>query len=63
MALLVKRPTLTQVMISQFMSSSFESGSVMTAQSPEPTWDSVSPSLCPWRSLPPSKINKHKNKK
>ena len=41
----VKRLTLAQVMISQFMSSSPVSGSVMTAQSLEPVSDSVSPSL------------------
>ena len=43
----VKRLTLAQVMISQFASSSPTSGSVLTAQSPEPASDSVSPSLCP----------------
>ena len=43
----VKRPTLAQVMISRFLSSSPESGSVLTAQSLEPVSDSVSPSLCP----------------
>ena len=41
----VKRPTSAQVMISQFVSSSPESGSVLTAQSLEPVSDSVSPSL------------------
>ena len=59
----VKRLTSAQVMISQFMSSSPTSGSVLTAQSLEPASDSVSPSL----SAPPplvlclslSKINKH----
>ena len=35
----------TQVMISRFVSSSPASGSVLTAQSLEPAWDSVSPSL------------------
>ena len=50
---------LTQVMISQFVSSSPTLGSVLTAQSLEPASDSVSPSL----SAPPllmlclSKIN------
>ena len=33
------------VMISWFAGSSPESGSVLTAQSVEPAWDSVSPSL------------------
>ena len=42
----VKRPTSAQVMISQFVSSSPASGSVLTAQSLEPASDSVSPSLC-----------------
>ena len=42
----VKRPTSAQVMISQSMSSSPASGSVLTAQSLEPTSDCVSPSLC-----------------
>ena len=45
MAQLVKHPTLTQVMISRFVSSSPASGSVLTAQSLEPALDSVSPSL------------------
>ena len=44
-ALSVKRPTLAQVMISQFVGSSPASGSVLTAQSLEPASDSVSPSL------------------
>ena len=39
----VKRPTLAQVMISWFVSSSPRSGSVLTAQSLEPASDSVSP--------------------
>ena len=42
----VKCPTSAQVMISQFVSSSPASDSVLTAQSPEPALDSVSPSLC-----------------
>ena len=41
----VKRPTWAQVMISQFVSASPALGSVLTAQSLEPAWDSVSPSL------------------
>ena len=41
----VKRLTLAQVVISQFVSSSPASGSVLTAQSLEPASDSVSPSL------------------
>ena len=41
----VKRPTLAQVMISQSVSSSPTSSSVLTAQSLEPVLDSVSPSL------------------
>ena len=42
---LVKCLTLAQVMISQFVSSSPASGSVLTAQSLEPTSDSVSPTV------------------
>ena len=45
MAQSVKRPTLAQVMISQSVSSSPASGSVLTAQSLESASDSVSPSL------------------
>ena len=41
----VKYPTLAQVMISQSVSSSPASGSVLTAQTLEPVSDSVSPSL------------------
>ena len=41
----VKYPTLAQVMILQFVSSSPASGSVLTAQSLEPASDSESPSL------------------
>ena len=41
----VERPTAAQVMISQFVSSSPTSGSVLTARSLEPALDSVSPSL------------------
>ena len=62
-AQLVKCPTLAQVMISLLVGSSSTLSSVLTAQSLDPPWDSVSPSLSP---LPPlilslslSKINKH----
>ena len=41
----VERPTSAQVVISQSVSSSPASGSVLTAQSLEPVSDSVSPSL------------------
>ena len=41
----VQRPTLAQVMIPQFVGSSPASGSVLTARSLEPTWDSGSPSI------------------
>ena len=41
----IERPTSAQVMISQFVSSSPASGSVLTAQSLEPASRSVSPSL------------------
>ena len=41
----VERPTSAQVMISQLVSSSPASGSVLPAQSLEPVLDSVSPSL------------------
>ena len=50
MAQSVKRPTAAQVMISQLMGSSPKSGSVLTARSPEPALDSVSPSFS---ALPP----------
>ena len=43
----IERPTSAQVMISQSMSSSPTSDSVLTAQSLEPAADSVSLSLCP----------------
>ena len=64
----VKRPTLAQVMISQFVGSSPASGSVLTAWSLEPAYDSVSPSLSlpfPDDAVSPclSKINKCKKKK
>ena len=42
----VKHLTSAQVMISQFVSSSPTSGSVLTAQSLEPASDSVSPLFC-----------------
>ena len=45
MAQSAERPTLAQVMISQSVSSSPMSGSVLTARSLEPASDSVSPSL------------------
>ena len=45
MAQSVKHPTLAQVMISQLVSSSPVSGSVLTAQGLEPALDSVSPSV------------------
>ena len=45
MAQSVKRQTLAQVMISQFVGSSPMSGSTLTAQSLEPASDSVSPPL------------------
>ena len=41
----VTHPTLVQVMILRFVSSSPALGSVLTAQSLEPVLDSVSPSL------------------
>ena len=40
-----ERPTSARVMISWFGSLGPASGSVLTAQSLEPAWDSVSPSL------------------
>ena len=49
----VERPTSAQVMISQLVSSSPASGSVLTAQSLEPASGSVSPSLS---ALPPLAI-------
>ena len=62
-AQLVKRPTLAQVMILQFTSSSPTFGSVLTAHSLEPASDAVSPSLfAPLRltfCLSLSKMNKH----
>ena len=64
MAQLVKRLTSAQVMISQSVSSSPESGSGLTAQSLQPASDSVSHSLSAssplMLSLSLSKINKHK---
>ena len=59
----VRRPTLAQVMILQFMALSLTSGSVLTAQSLEPASDSVSPSLSAlpllMLSLSHTQINKH----
>ena len=64
---LVRRQTLTQVTISQLVSSSPTSGSVLTAQSLEPALDPVSPSLSlsappapPPSSVSLSKININK---
>ena len=60
-AQLVKHLTLAQVIISWSVGLNPVLGSVLTAQSLEPAWDSVSPSL----SAPPplilclSKMNKH----
>ena len=45
MAQSVKHPASAQVMISWLMGSSLVLGFVLTAQSPEPVSDSVSPSL------------------
>ena len=63
----VERPASAQVMISQSVSSSPASGSVLTARSLEPASDSVSPSLCPSPthalSLSVSEININKKKK
>ena len=60
----IKRLTSAQVMISQFVSSSPASGSVLTAQSLEPASHSVSPSLslplpCSCCVFLSQKINKH----
>ena len=58
----VKCLTLARVMISQFVSLSPASGSVLTAQSLEPASNSMSPSLCssPAHALSLlQKINKH----
>ena len=60
MAQSVEHLTLAQAMISQLLSSSPTSGSVLTTQSLEPALDSVSPSLSappPAHSVPLSKIN------
>ena len=46
MAQSVKRPTSAQVTMSRSVSSSPASGSVLTAQSPEPASDSVFLALC-----------------
>ena len=50
----VQRPTSARVMISRFVGSSPVSGSALTARSPEPASDSVSPSLPLPCSLAPS---------
>ena len=68
MAQSVEHPSLAQVMVSWFVGSSPASGSVLTAQSPEPASDPVSPSLslplpCPCAvSFSLSKINEHLKK-
>ena len=64
MAQSVGRPTLAQLKISRFGSSSPASGSVPTAQSLEPASDSVSPSLSAPPPLMPclSEINKNEKK-
>ena len=54
----VKRPTSAQVKISRFMGLSPTSGSVLTARSLDPAFDSVSPSL----SAPPLLMLCLKNK-
>ena len=59
MAQSVKGATSAQVMISQFVSSSPEPGSVLTARSPEPALDSVPSSLLPNCSHSVSLENKH----
>ena len=56
----VKRLTSAQVMISQFVSLSLASGSVLTAQSLQPASDSVSPSLSAPPVLPPCLSLKNK---
>ena len=64
MAQLVKRPTLAQVMILWFVSSSPTSGSVLTAQSSEPDacfGFCVSLSLCPSPAHALSLKNKQKH--
>ena len=63
MAQSVKRLTSAQVMISLFLGLSIVSGSVLTAQSLEPAWDSLSPSLPapPWLMLSLS-LSKQTNK-
>ena len=58
----VKSLTSAQVMISQFVSSSPVSGSVLTAQSLEPALDSGSPSLSALSPLVLSLKNKFKKK-
>ena len=58
MAQSVERPTSAQVTISQFVSLSPASGSVLTAQSPVPASDGVSVSLSPSPALTLSLKNK-----
>ena len=60
----VKHPALAQVMISQLLSSSPTSGTVLTARILEPASDSVSPSLSARHLLACSlsKVNKHSKK-
>ena len=58
----VKRPTSAQVMISQSVSSSPASGSMLTAQSLEPPSDSVSPPLSAPPLLAPCLCLKNKKK-
>ena len=66
MAQSVEHPSSAQVMISQFVSSSPASGSMLTAQTLEPASDFLSPSLSALPllilclSLSLSKINKQK---
>ena len=63
-AQLVMRPISAQIMISQLVSSSLASGSVLTAQRLDPASNSVSPSLSapPLLMLSLSKMNKHYKK-
>ena len=64
MAQSLKHSTSAQVMISQFVSLSLASGSVLTAQSLEPAWESESPPLSApsLLALYPSLKNKHLRK-
>ena len=59
----VKHPTSAQIMISELVSLSPTSGSVLTARSLKPASDSVSPSLSAPLLLTLSKINIKKKKK